>query len=46
MTKLKVIDYKILFELTKNSKISDRKLAKKVGVSQPTITRRRAKLES
>ena len=45
MKKLKDLDYKILFELIENSKISDRKLAKKVGVSQPTITRRRAKLE-
>lgn len=45
MLKLKDIDYKILFELMKNAKISDRKLAKKTGVSQPTITRRRAKLE-
>ncbi len=45
MKKLKDIDYKILFELTKNSKTSDRKLAQIVGVSQPTITRRRALLE-
>lgn len=29
----------------KNSKISDRKVAKKIGVSQPTITRRRTMLE-
>ena len=29
----------------KNSKISDRKLADGIGVSQPTVTRRRAKLE-
>lgn len=29
----------------KNSKISDRELARKLGVSQPTVTRRRAKLE-
>ncbi len=29
----------------KNSKISDRALAKIAGVSQPTVTRRRAKLE-
>jgi len=28
MKKLKDIDYKILFELIKNSRISDRKLAK------------------
>ncbi|MDH5448287.1 MAG: winged helix-turn-helix transcriptional regulator [Candidatus Bathyarchaeota archaeon] len=45
MKKLKPVDYKILFELVKNSKISDRKLAKKIGVSQPTVTRRRAGLE-
>jgi DNA-binding Lrp family transcriptional regulator len=45
MTELKEIDYKILFELMKNSKTSDRHLAKKIGVSQPTITRRRARLE-
>ena len=45
MTKFKNIDYEILFELMKNSKISDRKLARMIGVSQPTITRRRARLE-
>ncbi len=45
MKKLKNIDYTILFELVKNSKISDRKLAKIIGVSQPTVTRRRAILE-
>ena len=45
MKKLKDVDYKILFELMKNCKASDRKIAKKVGVSQPTITRRRARLE-
>ena len=45
MKKLKPIEYKIIAELIKNSKISDRKLAKKLGVSQPTITRRRASLE-
>jgi len=42
---MKDVDCKILFELIKNSKISDRKLANKIGVSQPTITRRRARLE-
>ena len=45
MTRLKDVDYTIIFELMKNSKISDRKLAEKIGVSQPTISRRRAKLE-
>jgi len=36
---------RLLIELLRNSKQSDRKLAKKLGVSQPTITRNRAKLE-
>ncbi|KXH70103.1 MAG: hypothetical protein AM326_04575 [Candidatus Thorarchaeota archaeon SMTZ-45] len=45
MQNLKSIDYKILFALMKNSKISDRQLAKEIGVSQPTVTRRRARLE-
>jgi DNA-binding Lrp family transcriptional regulator len=43
--KLKDVDLRILSELMKNSKISDRQLAKKIGVSQPTVTRRRARLE-
>lgn len=42
---LKPIDYKIFGELMKNSRISDRKLAKILGVSQPTVTRKRANLE-
>jgi DNA-binding Lrp family transcriptional regulator len=45
MSKLIDIDLRILSELMKNSKISDRQLAKKLGVSQPTVTRRRARLE-
>lgn len=36
---------KLLIELLRNSKESDRKLAKKLGVSQPTITRTRKKIE-
>jgi DNA-binding Lrp family transcriptional regulator len=36
---------KLLIELLRNSKESDRKLAKKLGVSQPTITRTRNKIE-
>jgi len=43
--KLGNLDYKILSELMKNSKTSDRQLAKRLGVSQPTITRRRTRLE-
>jgi len=45
MKQISGIDRKILAELIKNSKVSDRKLAKKIGVSQPTVTRRRATLE-
>jgi DNA-binding Lrp family transcriptional regulator len=45
LAKLKDLDYSILFELMKNSKTSDRQLAKKIGVSQPTVTRRRKRLE-
>jgi len=45
MIKMKPIDYTILSELMKNSKISDRQLARQIGVSQPTVTRRRARLE-
>jgi len=45
MMKMKDIDLKILSGLMKHSKISDRKLADSIGVSQPTVTRRRAKLE-
>lgn len=43
--KLGNLDYEILSELMKNSKTSDRELARRLGVSQPTITRRRARLE-
>jgi DNA-binding Lrp family transcriptional regulator len=45
LKELKPIDYKLLFELMKNSHRSDRQLAKALGVSQPTVTRRRAMLE-
>lgn len=45
MKELKPIDYKLLFELMKDSHRSDRQLAKALGVSQPTVTRRRAMLE-
>lgn len=36
---------RLLIKLLGNSKESDRKLAKKLGVSQPTVTRTRSKLE-
>ncbi len=45
MKKLRPIDYKLLYELMKGAKRSDRQLAKILGVSQPTITRKRALLE-
>ena len=39
------IEWKVLSELMKNSRLSDRELAKKIGSSQPTVTRTRRKLE-
>lgn len=45
MRRDKLLGHRILSELMKNSKSSDRQIAKKLGVSQPTVTRRRAKLE-
>lgn len=45
MDELKSIDHKLLWELLKNSRRSDRELAKALGTSQPTVTRRRANIE-
>lgn len=45
MKELKPLDYQLLFELMKDSHRSDRQLAKALGISQPTVTRRRAMLE-
>lgn len=45
MAKAKDTDRKILQELLRNSKISDRQLGKKLGISQATVTRRRRILE-
>jgi DNA-binding Lrp family transcriptional regulator len=45
MKELKSLDYQLLWELVKNSRRSDRTLAKVLKCSQPTVTRRRAKLE-
>jgi DNA-binding Lrp family transcriptional regulator len=45
MKRTKDIDHRIISELLKNSRVSDRELGKKLGVSQPTISRRRALLE-
>lgn len=41
----KTLIKELLIELMKNSKESDRKIARKLGVSQPTITRTRNKIE-
>jgi len=45
MNKLKPLDCKILSELMKDARISDRQMAKILGVSQPTVSRRRVALE-
>ena len=42
---MKEIKLRLLSELLRNSKTSDRELAVKLGVSQPTVSRIRAKLE-
>lgn len=44
-TGLKPLDYRIIAELVKNSRQSDRQLAKILKVTQPTVTRRRMNLE-
>jgi len=44
-TKLRDIEIDVLAELMKNSRKSDRELAKALGISQPTVTRMRTKLE-
>ena len=45
MKKLTPIDHQILFQLIKNSRQSDRQIAKTLKISQPTVTRRRTILE-
>jgi len=42
---MKKTEIRLLAELLKNSKKSDREIAKTLGVSQPTVTRTRAKLQ-
>jgi DNA-binding Lrp family transcriptional regulator len=42
---MKQPDYELLFELMKNSHRSDRQIGKALGISQPTVTRRRTFLE-
>jgi len=43
---MKPVMLKLVSELFKNSRKSDREMAKKLGVSQPTVSRMRGKLES
>ena len=42
---MKDIELRLVSELIKNSRRSDRQLAKALGVSQPTVTRTRVRLE-
>ena len=45
MVVLKEIELRLISELIKNSRRSDRELAKALGVSQPTVSRIRVRLE-
>jgi DNA-binding Lrp family transcriptional regulator len=42
---LKDLELKLIAELSKNSRRSDRELAKRISTSQPTVTRMRTRLE-
>ncbi len=42
---MKDIELKLISELIKNSRRSDRELAKAIGISQPTVSRVRSRLE-
>jgi DNA-binding Lrp family transcriptional regulator len=42
---LKETELKVLAELVKNGRIGDRELSRRLGISQPTISRARSKLE-
>jgi len=46
MTRLKDVEIRIVAELMKNSRRSDREIARAVGVSQPTVSRIIQKLEN
>ena len=43
---MKPVMLKLVSELFRNSRKSDREMARKLGVSQPTVSRMRGKLES
>lgn len=43
--KIRAVEWKLLSELMRNSRRSDRELAKAIGVSQPTVSRLVRKLE-
>lgn len=45
MVSLKDVEPRLITELMKNSRRSDRQLAKALGISQPTVTRTRTRLE-
>jgi DNA-binding Lrp family transcriptional regulator len=45
MKELRPVDRKLFFELMKNSRRSDRELSRVLGLSQPTVSRKRAILE-
>jgi DNA-binding Lrp family transcriptional regulator len=42
---MKDVELRLISGLMQNGRISDRELAKKLGISQPTVTRLRSKLE-
>lgn len=42
---MKDVEFKLVAELMKNSKRSDKELAKTIGISQPTVSRIRTRLE-
>ena len=43
--RVKELELRVLSELMKNSRMSDRELAKRLGVSQPTVSRARSRME-
>ncbi len=43
--KLKPVDYRLISELIENPRLSDRQIARHVGISQPTVSRRILDLE-